>query len=126
MNIKELVDTYIRLRDQKDAIRKDYQAKVGKIDAALSKIETVFLKTLDKAGVESFRSPAGTVFKKTQTYVSTVDKEAFLSYVQEHDAWHLMDIRAGKVAVREFVEDTGTPPPGVNIRNELTVQVRRS
>jgi hypothetical protein len=54
------------------------------------------------------------------------DKEAFLTYVRTHEAFELLDLRANKTAVEEFVAANADLPPGVNWNTQRTVNFRQS
>ena len=53
------------------------------------------------------------------------DSAAFFDYVQQYDRFDLMEKRASKTAVREFVEqNNGDTPPGVNFGSVAVMNVR--
>jgi hypothetical protein len=125
MTINELVAKYIDLRDRKEAIRKEATEKTAKIDAVLRKIENVLIASLDAAGVESAKTQDGTAFVATRSSATVADRDAFLGFVVEHDAFDMLESRCSKVAVEQWLEVNGELPPGVNYRTERTINVRR-
>mgnify|MGYP006295887309 CR=1 FL=1 len=54
------------------------------------------------------------------------DKEAFLDFVRKNDLWQLVDMRPLKAGIKEYREVNDDLPPGINWREERTVQFRRA
>jgi hypothetical protein len=53
------------------------------------------------------------------------DWDAMLSFVKENEAYDLFEKRVSKVAVRGYIEQTKTVPPGVNYGTRLDVNIRK-
>jgi deoxyribose-phosphate aldolase len=126
MKLNELVEKYIKLRDQKAAYKAEYDAKVAGIDALLEKMEVVLLKTFEEAGMDSVKTSSGTAYRTTRTSATVADWDAFLAYVKAHDAFELVERRCSKSAVEQFKAANDDLPPGLNWRAEQVVNVRRS
>lgn len=124
--IDTLIEKYIQLRDKKAEMKTAFDASVANVDAYMKKCEQAIMAHLDKNGVDSVGSASGTAFKSTTTSATVADKEAFLAYVRSNDAWPLMDVRASKTAIVEFVAENDDLPPGINWRAETVVRIRRS
>lgn len=125
MNVNEIVDRYIALRDRKAALKKEYEDKVAGIEKVLEKAEAVMLKRFEEMGVESVKTAAGTVYRATRTSATVSDWDAFLAHVRQHEAWEMLEHRAAKRAVEEFKAANDDLPPGINWRAEVVVNVRR-
>ena len=125
--VDDIVAAYVRLRDQKAEL-KAQQAEVMKpYDEALAKLEAEALQILSDTGVESMKTSAGPVYKSVVATSATVqDKSAFMDYIREHLAFDLLDVRANKTAVQDFVTENQDTPPGVVIRREMKVGFRRA
>lgn len=124
--VDDIVAAYVRLRDQKAEL-KAQQAEVMKpYDEALAKLEAEALQILSDTGVESMKTSAGTVYKSVATSATVQDKSAFMDYIREHLAFDLLDVRANKTAVQDFVTENQDTPPGVVIRREMKVGFRRA
>jgi len=123
--IDQLIDKYIQLRDRKSEIKERYETAVAQIDEAMEKVENVILAHLNQHNVDSVAGSTGTAFKQSVTSATVQDRDAFMAYVRENDAWHLLDARANKTAVAEYKRDKEAIPPGVNWREEIVVRVRR-
>lgn len=125
MTIQELVNNYIKTRDRKDALTKLYKEKAAKYEHALDLIEAMLLKTLDENGLESVRTENGTVFTSSRTSATVADREVFLEFVRQNEAWVFLENRVSKNAVEQHIAAYDVPPPGVSLRIERTVNIRR-
>jgi hypothetical protein len=123
--IDQIIERYIQLRDLKDQKEALHKADVAKIKDAMEKCENAILGHLNKTGVDSVGSKAGTAFKTTKTSATVKDWDASLNYIKDNDAWNMLDRRDNKTAVAEYMEEHGDVPPGVEWRAETAVQVRR-
>lgn len=126
MKVSEVVSHYIALRDQKAAIKAEYDAKVSKIDKTLDTIEAKLLEVFEQTGMDSVRTANGTAYTTVRTSASVADREVFMNYVKSHDEWPLLEVRASKTGIEQFKEMNQDLPPGVNWREERVVNIRRS
>lgn len=54
------------------------------------------------------------------------DLESLQSCLQEKIKWDMVDFRAGKKGILEYVENNGVTPPGVQIETTTVINVRRA
>lgn len=120
------VAAYIKLRDYKKAAEDEFKLSLQRTVDAMEKLEAEMLDHLNQTGANSLACDDGTVYKNTQMSATVENREAFKDYCVQNDLWEAMDIRANKTFVREFMEKTGTPLPGVKVTTIATVGVRRS
>lgn len=125
-NIEDLVRAYVTLRDQKAALKAEQAEALKPYDEALAKLEARALAVLSQSGVESMKTSAGTVYSTTFTSATVSDKSAFMDYVTSNEAFDLLDVRANKTAVQDFLTANNDVPPGVTVRRELKVGFRRA
>lgn len=128
MKLDELVANYIKLRDKKSLLKKQYDEKVAKVDAVMDKMEAIILKTFQDSGIDSARTDAGTAYISTRTSATVGSREEFLSWVlQDPDERSIfLENRVSKVAIEQFKAANDDLPPGINFRSEVTVGVRRA
>ena len=124
--MEELVEKYIQLRDKKAEISAAFKAKTAKLDEVIGKIEGVLLQQFMELGMESVRTKAGTAYKSTRSSATVADWDNVLDFVRQNDLWNMLEHRVSKQAVEQFKEEHGDLPPGVNWREEVVVNVRRS
>ena len=128
MKLDELVANYIKLRDKKSQLKKQYDEKVAKVDAVMDKMEAIILKTFQDSGIDSARTDAGTAYISTRTSATVGSREEFLSWVLQdpEERSIFLENRVSKVAVEQFKAANDDLPPGINFRSEVTVGVRRA
>ena len=124
--VDDIVAAYVRLRDQKAELKAQQAEAMKPYDETLAKLEAEALQILSDTGVESMKTSAGTVYKSVATSATVQDKSAFMDYIREHLAFDLLDVRANKTAVQDFVTENQDTPPGVVIRREMKVGFRRA
>ena len=125
LNIDQLVDKYIRIRDKKAEVQKTQKAELARFDEALHTIERVFLTFMQENNVDSLNTNHGTAYKRVQTSCTIADRDAFLNFVREGDNWAFADLRANAPAVKAYLDANESLPPGVNFTSRLTVNVQR-
>ena len=128
MKLDELVANYIKLRDKKSQLKKQYDEKVAKVDAVMDKMEAIILKTFQDSGIDSARTDAGTAYISTRTSATVGSREELFQWIQEdfEERSIFLENRVSKVAVEQFKAANDDLPPGINFRSEVTVGVRRA
>jgi hypothetical protein len=126
MKLSELVGKYVELRDKKAQIKAEYDAKVGKLDEVLNKIEATLLNTFEQTGMDSVKTEFGTAYTSTRNTATVADPDAFMTYVKENEAWYMLEKRCSKAGVEQYKAANESLPPGVNWRSERVVNIRRS
>src|SRR4051812_29946926 len=122
MNINDVVSMYISLRDQKSQLKAEYEAQVAPVQQQMDKIEAILLAKLDEAGVDSMKCPDGTCYVSVRNTASVADREIFMGHVVENQEYELLEVRASKAAVEQYVEQhQGELPPGINWSSERVV-----
>lgn len=124
MKIGTLVGKYIALRDKKKAIAEKHKEELAPYNDALHALEGMFAKHMLDHGEDSIHAEEGTAYVQERTSSKVDDWAAFIAFVREKDAWHLLEQRAAKSPVVEALEE-GIEVPGVTIRRETVVNVRR-
>lgn len=127
MKLSEAVQLYITLRDQKSQLKAEYEASVGGVNAKLEKLESKLLQVFSQTGMDSVKTEFGTAYSSTRTSVSIADRDAFTKYLLETGDLNMLELRPSRSAVPEFAaQHDGDLPPGINMRVERVVNVRRS
>ncbi len=127
MKLSEAVTLYIQLRDKKAQMKSDFEASVAPINDKMEKLEAKLLDVFNKTGMDSVRTEHGTAYTAVRTTASIADREAFMEFVKANEEWSLLEVRASKTAVEQFRDSNDNElPPGVNIRSERVVNIRRS
>jgi len=125
LTVDAVVATYMKLRAKKDAIEAQVKSEVDGIKQQMEKIEAWIKEQADAQGVTSFKTNHGTAFLTTVDYANVADWDAVLNYIRENEAYDMLEKRVSKTAVRGYIENTKTVPPGVNYGTKLEVSIRK-
>jgi len=124
--IDDRVDQYVKIRDKIREMEKTHEEIIKPYKEALEGLNSLLLQHLQTMGVESARTMSGTVYITPKTSASVADVSAFWDFIISNNAFELIDKRANKTAVSDFVREKGMAPPGVNYSVTHVVGVRRS
>jgi hypothetical protein len=125
LSVDVVVATYMKLRAKKDAIEAKVKAEVDEVKTQMEKIEAWIKEQADAQGVTSFKTNHGTAFLTTVDYANVADWDAVLKYIRDNEAYDMLEKRISKVAVRGYIENSKTVPPGVNYGTKLEVNIRK-
>ena len=120
-----LIEAYLKLRKKRDLAKAEFNQQQKPVLDGMRAVEAELLRRLTESDLDSFATDVGTAYTTTKRSASLEDRAAFFEYVQEHDAWNLMDYKANVTAVTSFSEENGgSLPPGVKFRAEQSVNIR--
>lgn len=145
--IDEVVEAYIALRQQKRDLEKAQEEALIPFNEKLDKIEAHLLGRMNQEGVDSYKTKHGTAYRSVKASVKIADSniykqfiftpvakmlseitgmpvESFLTPILESALWSLVDFRAGKKGVEEYIGDTKQVPPGLDVAQTTSVNVR--
>lgn len=125
LTVDAAIAAYVKLRGKKSEIEAETKAKVGVINEQLAKIEAWLKLKADEQGVTSFKSAHGTAFLTTTDFAGVEDWDAFVEYVKENEAFHMLNKAVNKLSVRAYLDETKELPPGVKYGTKTEVQVRK-
>lgn len=127
MKLNEAVQLYIQLRDKKAEMKAEFDAKLAEVQGKMDKLEVKLLQAFETAGIDSIKTEFGTAYTQVRTSVTTADRDTFFNYVRDNEEWSLLEVRPAKTAVEQFrAANDNEIPPGLNIREERVVNIRRS
>ena len=125
-SIETRVEQYVKIRDIIRDLEKKHEETIKPYKDSLEALGSVLLDHLTTTGLESARTASGTVYRTERVSASIQDVSAFWGHVVGTESWDLIDKRANKTAVSDYVSVNGTPPPGVNYNVSHVVGVRRA
>lgn len=125
LNVESVIAAYVKLRARKEAIENAAKADVVEIKDKMSKLEAWLQTEAEKAGVTSFKSPAGTAFITTTDYANVDNWDAALEFIRSNDAWDMLEKRISKTAVRSYISESNEVPPGVSYGTRIGVNIRK-
>jgi phage host-nuclease inhibitor protein Gam len=126
MKLSEAVAIYIKMRDKKAQMKADFDASVAPLNEKMEQLEAKLLDVFNKTGMDSVKTEFGTAYTTTRVTASVADREIFMNFVKDKEEWSLLEVRAAKTAVEQFRSIHDDIPPGISMREERVVNVRRS
>ena len=126
VGIDKLVAVYIKLRDKKSELQKEYSEKESEIDAKMDTIKLALLDHCATSGAESVRTAHGTFYRTVKHKYWTSDWESMNRFILENNALDLLEKRLHQTNLRTLLEEHPDKlPPGLNAESEYTITVRR-
>lgn len=127
MKADKLALAYIRMRDKKAELAKEFEAAEAKIQEQMDMVEAELTKMCQELGADSIKTPHGTVFRSVKTQYQVNDWDNMYKFVLEHNVPQLLQRRVSTANMKQFLdENPNLMPIGMNIDNRYTVTVRRS
>ena len=128
INVEELVDVYLKIRNERDRILREYEAKDSELKADMAEIESLMLAVCNEVNADSIKTQHGTVMRKLNERFFCNDWDGFRKFVLDNGAVELLEKRIHQGNFKQFLsehEGDGLPP-GVNIMREYGISVRKS
>jgi hypothetical protein len=125
--LEKLTETYIKMRDKRASLAREFEAQDGAIHQEMKAIEAEILEICKKVGADSIRTNAGTIVRSVKSRYWTNDWDSMYRFIKQHDAFALLEKRLHQTHMKQFLEENpDVQPAGLNVEREFTVVVRRS
>ena len=122
----KLVAVYRKIRgviDEKEAAHKEV---ISDLKMQLDAVSARILEICNEQNLDSLRTPAGTVTRRTVTRYWTNDWDAMYQFIKEQDAPFLLEQRIHNGNMRQFLEDNpDSLPVGLNADTKYAITVRK-
>ena len=127
IQLDELVNTYLKIRNQKDALYQEFQKTDRELKADLVQIEQVMLSSLNEVSADSIRTSGGTIIKTLKENYVCSDWSNFKDFVLENEAVELLQQRIHQANFKEFLASRSEDglPPGISTMREFNIVVRK-
>lgn len=125
IDINNRIEQYVTLRDKIKSLDEEHKEKMKPFREALDGLNSLLLDYLNNLNVDSAATGHGTVYRTLKESASLEDADAFMRHVIGTESWELLERKASLTAVRAFVEENGSLPPGVKLSSIQQVGVRR-
>jgi hypothetical protein len=126
-DLDKLTAIYLKMRDKRDDIRRETEAREKELEEQMGIIETEMLEICKQMNADSVRTPHGTIIRSVKSRYWTNDWDSMYQFIKEHDAFGLLEKRLHQTHLKEFLSENPTTfPVGVNVENSYSVVVRRS
>jgi len=125
--VEKLVATYIKIRDIRDEIRREADARVAELQSELDVIGSTLLEQFKEQGIDSAKTPFGTAYRTVKSRYWTNDWDKMYDFIHDNDAYELLERRIHQSNMKQFLEENpDLHPQGLNVDSEYSVIVRRS
>jgi len=126
INAEQLVTVYVKMRDARQKLQREFDEKDGKIKEQQEAISQALLELCKETGAEGLRTPAGSVFRTVKTRYWTSDFKSLKEFILANDAFELLEQRVHQTNMKSFLaEHPDLMPPGMNIDSKYSIIVRR-
>jgi enamine deaminase RidA (YjgF/YER057c/UK114 family) len=127
MTAEKLVQTYIKIRDAKDMMVREHEAKLKELTDQMEVIEQELLELCKTTGQDGGKTAFGSFTRTVKSRYWTSDWDSMYRFIKEHDAPELLERRIAQGNIKEFLEtNPDVRPEGLNIDTRYAVTVRRA
>lgn len=123
----KLVSVYIKIRDHKATLVKEYEAKIAELDSHLESLSAELLKICKSTGQDGGKTSHGTFTRTVKTRYWTANWDAMREFIKKHDAIDLLEQRINQGNMKTFLqENPDLLPEGLNVDSKYAITVRRA
>jgi hypothetical protein len=126
VDVDKLAQAYIKMRDARSVIKREWEEKDKEIQAQMDLIEQALLDLCKDLNTNTLGTSHGTVIRSVKSRYWTNDWDSMYRFIKEHGAYGLLEKRIQQTHMKEFLqENPDVYPEGLNVENQFTVVVRR-
>jgi LPS O-antigen subunit length determinant protein (WzzB/FepE family) len=123
----KLAEIYIKIRDKRAELKEQFESQDNELKAQQDVLVEQMLALCQEQNADSIKTPAGTIIRKVDTRYWTTDWDSMYKFVEEHDAFPLLEKRLHQTNLKQFLdENPKLLPAGLQADRRYTVVVRRS
>jgi phage host-nuclease inhibitor protein Gam len=123
----KLAEVYIKIRDKRAELKEHYESQDEGLKAQQEMLAERMLDICRDNNADSIKTPAGTIIRKVDTRYWTTDWDSMYQFIEEHDAYPLLEKRLHQTNLKQFLdENPELLPAGLQADRKYTVVVRRS
>lgn len=127
MNVGEVMAAALTIRETLEEEERKHKERVQPMQEALAKAEVWLLKYLNDQGLQNVAVKGlGTAFKRKVTSVSCADWAVAWDWMAKNDRFDMLNHSVNKTVVQAYVDETGSPPPGVNYTADIKVSINKA
>lgn len=127
VSAEKLAEVYVKIRDARAALAERFNEEDAQLEAQLDLIADKMLDLCKDIDADSIRTQAGTIIRKVSTRYWTTDWDAMYDFINEHEAYPLLEKRLHQTNMKQFLEENpDLLPIGLQADSKYTIVVRRS
>jgi hypothetical protein len=127
MDNLKMVKAYLKLRDARTALKRQFEEQDTALKTKMTRLEAEMLRLLQSTNSDSISTELGIFYRQEEITPTGSDWDAFYKWVATNDAFDALERRIKKTFIKEYMEThEGGIPPGVSVYREYAIRVRRS
>lgn len=127
VSAERLAEIYVKIRDARSALKEKFEAEDSVLKEQLDMLSEKMLELCQDIDADSIRTSAGTIIRKVDTRYWTTDWESMYQFVEDNNAFPLLEKRIHQTNMKQFLEDNPDKlPVGLQADSKYTIVVRRS
>ena len=127
VSAEKLAEVYVKIRDARAALKEKFEAEDSTMKAQQDMLAEKMLELCKDIDADSIRTTAGTIIRKVDTRYWTTDWDSMYQFIEEHNAYPLLEKRLHQTNMKQFLEENpDLLPIGLQADSKYTIVVRRS
>jgi hypothetical protein len=127
ISVDKLVSVYIKMRDKRSALLREYEEQDGEIKEQMETLESKLLDLCKSIGADSLKTQHGTVIRTVKTRYWTSDWNSMHKFIMQHNMPDLLEKRISQTVMKQLIEENpDMMPPNLNVDSRYAVTIRRS
>jgi hypothetical protein len=127
VSAEKLADIYVKIRDARTELKERFESEDKTLKEQLDMVADKMMNLCQEIDADSIRTPAGTIIRKVDTRYWTTDWDAMYQFVEEHNAFPLLEKRLHQTNMKQFLEENpDLLPIGLQADSKYTIVVRRN
>lgn len=124
--LDQITEYYVSLRDYRSQLKKQYDEADSTAKDSMAALETEIMRRFNEMGVESAKTSHGTAYIARTIQPTCTDWTAFWTHIQTSGNFDLLQKRVGVNAIKTVIDETGAPPPGIEVTTVRNINIRKS
>lgn len=127
VGLDNIVSVYLKIRNERNRIKQEYEAKDTDLKAELAQIEEVLLAQCNEINADSIKTSQGTIIKTLRENFVCSDWDSLKPFILENGLIELMQQRLHNGNLKEYMITHGNEglPPGVSSIREYNIVVKK-
>lgn len=127
ISVDKLVSVYIKMRDKRSALLREYEEQDGEIKEQMETLESKLLDLCKSIGADSLKTQHGTVIRTVKTRYWTNDWASMHKFIMQNNMPDLLEKRISQTVMKQLIEENpDMMPPNLNVDSRYAVTIRRS
>lgn len=127
VSAEKLAEVYVKIRDARAALKEKFEAEDSTMKEQQDMLAAKMLELCKDIDADSIRTTAGTIIRKVDTRYWTTDWDSMYQFIEEHNAYPLLEKRLHQTNMKQFLEENpDLLPVGLQADSKYTIVVRRS